>query len=104
MTNNILVLGAGLVSRPMVRYLLEQKDFFVTMASRTVSKAEKIINGHPNGKAISLNISNEKMLEELVCAAVNKALENSREMLGQEMSKITGGISLPGFFSNILGG
>jgi saccharopine dehydrogenase-like NADP-dependent oxidoreductase len=66
MTNNILVLGAGLVSRPMVRYLLDQNNFFVTMASRTISKAEKIINNHPNGKPISLNISDENMLEKLV--------------------------------------
>jgi len=50
-----------------------------------------------------VNPKDIEMLEELVCAAVNKALENSREMLGQEMSKITGGINLPGFFSNILG-
>ena len=32
---NVLVLGAGLVSRPLVRYLLEQPDYHVTMASRT---------------------------------------------------------------------
>ena len=50
-----------------------------------------------------VNSRDVEMLEELVCAAINKAMENSREMLGQEMSKITGGISLPGFFSNILG-
>ncbi len=52
MTYNILVLGAGLVSRPLVRYLLDQRDCSVTMASRTVSKAEKIINGHPDGTAV----------------------------------------------------
>lgn len=44
-----------------------------------------------------------EMLEELVSAAVNNALEKSREMVGEEMSKITGGISLPGFLSNIFG-
>ena len=51
-----------------------------------------------------VNSKDVEMLEELICAAVNKAMENSREIMGQEMSKITGGISLPGFFSNILGG
>ena len=50
--NKILVLGAGLVSRPLVRYLLDQPDCSITMASRTVSKAEKIINGHPYLTAI----------------------------------------------------
>ena len=66
MTYNILVLGAGLVSRPLVRYLLDQRDCSVTMASRTVSKAEKIINGHPDGTAISLNVSDDALLEKLV--------------------------------------
>jgi saccharopine dehydrogenase (NADP+, L-glutamate forming)/spermidine synthase len=66
MTNKILVLGAGLVSRPLVRYLLDQPGFSVTMASRTVSKAEKIINDHPYGTAISLNVTDDTLLEKLV--------------------------------------
>ncbi|MEA1996176.1 MAG: YbaB/EbfC family nucleoid-associated protein [Gemmatimonadota bacterium] len=45
-----------------------------------------------------------EMLEELVAAAVNNAMEKAREILSEEMSKVTGGISLPGFFNNILGG
>ena len=66
MSNNILILGAGLVSRPLVRYLLDLPDFKVTMASRTVSKAENIIDGHPDGTAISLNVKDEGQLEELI--------------------------------------
>ena len=31
----ILVLGAGLVARPLVRYLLDRPGFRVTLASRT---------------------------------------------------------------------
>ena len=42
----VLVLGAGLVTRPLVRYLLDQPDFKVIVASRTVSKAVKLIDGH----------------------------------------------------------
>ena len=45
-----------------------------------------------------------EILEELVAAAVNRALEKSREVLGEEMSKITGGVALPGFLSNMFGG
>ena len=52
MVKKVLVLGAGLVSKPMIDYLLAEPEFFVTMASRTVSKAEKIIDGKTNGKAI----------------------------------------------------
>ncbi len=66
MVNNVLVLGAGMVSRPLIRYLLEKPDIKVTMASRTVSKAEKIINNHPNGKPIALNVKDDSQLEKLV--------------------------------------
>jgi saccharopine dehydrogenase (NADP+, L-glutamate forming) len=62
----ILVLGAGMVSRPLVRYLLEIPDFSVVMASRTKSKAEKIINGHPHGIPLALDVSDEKTMESLI--------------------------------------
>lgn len=65
----VLVLGAGMVSKPLVRYLLDQPDFSVMMASRTVSKAEKIINGHPDGEALSLNVKDDDMLEKLISEA-----------------------------------
>jgi len=42
----VLVLGAGLVARPLVQYLLDQPDFHVKVASRTVSKAEKLVGDH----------------------------------------------------------
>ena len=64
----ILVLGAGLVSRPHVRYLLDVPEFEVTVASRTVSKAEALIEGHPRGKAIALNVKDEATLEELIAS------------------------------------
>ena len=56
---NILVLGAGLVSRPLVEYLLK-KDFNVLVASRTVSKAEALVQGYTNGTALTLNINNQE--------------------------------------------
>jgi len=65
----VLVLGAGLVSRPLVRYLLDQPDFSVTMASRTLSKIEKIIDGHPDGEAILLNVKDDSALEKLISKA-----------------------------------
>ena len=64
--NNILVLGAGMISRPLVRYILNEQDFYVKMASRTVSKAEKIIDGHARGEAITLDVNNDSHLEELI--------------------------------------
>jgi saccharopine dehydrogenase (NADP+, L-glutamate forming) len=65
----VLILGAGLVAKPLVRYLLEQPDFKVEVASRTVSKAIKLIDNHPNGTAKELNLKNEAGLREEVAQA-----------------------------------
>ena len=64
----ILVLGAGLVSRPGVAYLLGQKSLTVTVASRTVSKAEKLVKGHANGKAAAVDVENDRELAALIRA------------------------------------
>ncbi|WP_343073772.1 YbaB/EbfC family nucleoid-associated protein [Atribacter laminatus] len=37
-----------------------------------------------------------EMLQDLVLAAVNEALNRSREMAQEEMAKITGGLNIPG--------
>ncbi len=39
-----------------------------------------------------------EMLQDLILAAVNEALNRSREMMAQEMSKLTGGMQIPGMF------
>jgi len=62
----VLVLGAGLVSRPLVRYLLDQPDFSVTVASRTVSKAEALVDGHPKGRTMALLADETEKLEKLI--------------------------------------
>ena len=62
----VLVLGAGLVARPMVRYLLDAPDFEVTVASRTVGKAKALIGDHPRGKALALLVDDEQKLDKLV--------------------------------------
>jgi len=62
----ILVLGAGLVSRPGVSYLLEQKNLTVTVASRTVNKAEKLVKGHDNGRAAAIDVENNRELAALI--------------------------------------
>jgi saccharopine dehydrogenase (NADP+, L-glutamate forming) len=63
---NVLILGAGLVSRPIVRYLLERTDRRVVVASRTVSKAEALVGGHPRGKAVAVNVDNAAQVESLI--------------------------------------
>jgi saccharopine dehydrogenase (NADP+, L-glutamate forming)/spermidine synthase len=64
----VLVLGAGLVARPLVQYLLDQ-DFEVRVASRTLSKAEGLIGGHPRGEPHQLDVTDTAALEGLVTEA-----------------------------------
>jgi saccharopine dehydrogenase (NADP+, L-glutamate forming) len=54
----VLVLGAGLVTGPMVKYLLDA-GYHVTVASRTASKAQALVGDHPNGKAIAFDIEHD---------------------------------------------
>jgi DNA-binding YbaB/EbfC family protein len=58
-----------------------------------------------NGKQQIVSIQIEKevvdpddveMLQDLVMAAVNDALTKSQEMVSAEMTKLTGGLSIPG--------
>lgn len=39
-----------------------------------------------------------EMLQDLILAAINGALNQSREMVNSEMGKLTGGLNLPGLF------
>jgi DNA-binding YbaB/EbfC family protein len=58
-----------------------------------------------NGRQQILSIQVEKevvdpddveMLQDLVLAAVNDALAKAQEMVSSEMSKLTGGLNIPG--------
>ncbi len=62
----VVILGAGLVSKPMVRYLLEHEGIEVTVASRTISRAEALIKGNPKGRAFPWTVENKGGLEMLV--------------------------------------
>ncbi|MCF6097592.1 YbaB/EbfC family nucleoid-associated protein [Thermovorax subterraneus] len=39
-----------------------------------------------------------EMLEDLILAAVNEALQKAEEMVTSEMAKLTGGLNIPGLF------
>jgi saccharopine dehydrogenase (NADP+, L-glutamate forming)/spermidine synthase len=61
----IVCLGAGLVARPYIQYLSDN-GFHVIVASRTISKAERLIEGCKNAEAVAFNIAeDDKLLEEL---------------------------------------
>jgi saccharopine dehydrogenase-like NADP-dependent oxidoreductase len=67
---NVLVLGAGLVAAPLVRYLLDRARFGVTVASRTLGKAQALVGGRPPGRAVAFDITKDEVaLEELIARA-----------------------------------
>jgi hypothetical protein len=43
-----------------------------------------------------INKDDAQMLEDLVLAACNEALRKSRELVQQELGKLTGGLRIPG--------
>ena len=77
------------------------------LADKTVeaSAGGGMIKAVANGKQQILSIRIEKevvdpddieMLQDLILAAVNDALAKSQEMVSGEMSKLTGGLKIPG--------
>ena len=67
MKKRVLILGAGMVVQPMVDYLLEN-NMLVTVASRTLQKAQKAIHGHQSGTAVGWTIDDLSSLETMVIA------------------------------------
>lgn len=61
----VLILGAGMVVKPIVRYLLD-KNFIVTVATRTKSKADEMIAGHPNGRSVAWTVEQEAELDKMI--------------------------------------
>jgi DNA-binding YbaB/EbfC family protein len=43
-----------------------------------------------------INSEEKEMLEDLVLAAVNDGMRKARDMVSTEMSKVTGGLKIPG--------
>jgi len=59
------------------------------------------INGQFNLTAVQIepsvvNTSEKEMLEDLILAAVNDGMRKARELASSEMSKLTGGLKIPG--------
>lgn len=93
-------------AQALQRKMLELQE---ELGQRTVSAqagggmVEAVVNGRQ--ELVSLRIDPEvanpedvDMLQDLILAAVNEALNRAREMVAAEMSKLTGGLALPGLF------
>ena len=66
------------------------------MVKVTANANQEILEIHIDPEVV--DPTDVDMLEDLVLAAVNEARERAREIMMQEMSKLTGGMSLPGLF------
>lgn len=67
--HRLLILGAGLVSRPIIRYFLEREGYAVTVATLMVEHAEALIDGHPRGTAVAVDADDDDALQSLIAGA-----------------------------------
>jgi len=61
----VLILGAGLVAKPMVEYLLG-KGFRILIASPMKDRADEMINGNPLGASLDWSMDDQEMLDRFV--------------------------------------
>jgi len=75
---------------------------------------ERVVEGSAGGRMVTVHMNGHQdilsvkidpeavdpeevdLLEDMVLAAVNQALEKSRQLAQEEMGKITGGLQIPG--------
>jgi saccharopine dehydrogenase (NADP+, L-glutamate forming) len=57
----VLVLGSGLVAKPCIEYLLRDPNNKLTVASRTLSTAEKLVAGFPRATAVALDVTSPEL-------------------------------------------
>jgi hypothetical protein len=101
--------GLGDLMKQAQRMKVEMDRIQAEVAAKTVEGSAGggmvavVANG--KGEILSVRIDPEvargedlEMLQDLVMAATNDALRKARELLAQEVSRVAGGLSLPGLF------
>ena len=79
---------------------IEEREFSATSGGGAV---EVVLYGKKTIKSLTIkpevvDKDDVEMLQDLVISAVNEAIGKIEETTEEEMSKITGGVSLPGLF------
>ena len=79
---------------------IENREFSATAGGGAV---EVVINGKKTIKSLSIkpevvDPEDIDILQDLIISAVNEAINNVETTTESEMSKITGGVSIPGLF------
>ncbi|MBU1752425.1 YbaB/EbfC family nucleoid-associated protein [bacterium] len=103
------------MQKKMLQGMMKQIENMGTKVSQLQEElAEKIVSASSGGGMVTVTANGQKeivsvkiekdvvnpddieLLEDLICAAVNEALSRSQEMISGEMSKLTGGLKIPG--------
>lgn len=79
---------------------IENREFSATSGGGAVSV---VVTGKKTIKSLTINKEvvdpeDVEMLQDLVISAINEAVNQVESITETEMSKITGGVSLPGLF------
>lgn len=95
----------------MTGKMQEMKDRMATLRSEGQAGGGMVtveVNGHM--KVVCCRIDqalmqsgDREMLEELICAATNQALDKIRESQMNEMQQLTGGLNIPGLENALAG-
>jgi saccharopine dehydrogenase-like NADP-dependent oxidoreductase len=62
----ILILGAGKIARPLIRYFLNIRDYHLVIGTLDVDRAEELLEEHPRGKVVPLDARDRAALEPYV--------------------------------------
>lgn len=68
-TRTVLVIGAGKSTSQLVNYLLhksQKENLAIIVGDISLEHAQKLVNKHPNGKAISLDVFNEQQRTQAI--------------------------------------
>ncbi len=85
------------------KMLKMQEELAQKTVEATVGGGMVTVVANGSQRIVSIKIEKEvvdpddvEMLEDLILAAANDALNKSQEMVSSQMSKITGGLNIPG--------
>jgi DNA-binding YbaB/EbfC family protein len=101
--------GLGDLVKQAQRLKAEMERIQAEAATKTVegSAGGGMVTAIANGKGELLSVRIDPaavreedldMLQDLIAAAANDALRKARELLAQDVSRLTGGFGLPGLF------
>jgi len=104
--------GGGANMNQMIKQAKKMQE---QMAKMQTELQERVVEASAGGGAVTAKVNGRQelleikikpevvdpedveMLEDLVLAVINDAIKQSQEMVSGEMSKITGGLNIPGF-------